>query len=271
MARARLLVVSDTHLSARSPEGDANWDAILTYVDAQPVDLVVHLGDLSLDGAHDPDDLVHARKQLDHLPVPWIALPGNHDVGDNPGGTDPPIGVEGLRRWEADVGVDHWAHSLAGWTLIGVNAQLFDSGLTAEAEQWRWLGECVDGRPTVFFTHKPMFAGDTELRTAPAYRFVPESARARLEHHFLGRALPLVVSGHVHQYRTLAEPDRTHVWAPTAWAVIPEHIQRTVGLKRCGVLLVELGPDGRADAQLVEPPGLRQLTVGVDTPDFYGH
>jgi hypothetical protein len=29
-------------------------------------------------------DLRHGRAQLDRLSAPWRAVPGNHDIGDNP-------------------------------------------------------------------------------------------------------------------------------------------------------------------------------------------
>ncbi|HJY57686.1 MAG TPA: metallophosphoesterase, partial [Streptosporangiaceae bacterium] len=84
MAAARVILVSDTHLSASAPQAQANWDAVVSYVGACAPDLVIHLGDLSFDGAGYAADLRHGRAQLDRLPVAWHAVPGNHDIGDNP-------------------------------------------------------------------------------------------------------------------------------------------------------------------------------------------
>ena len=61
MAAARLILVSDTHLSASAPQAQANWDAVVAYVSACVPDLVIHLGDLSLDGAHNAADLRYGR------------------------------------------------------------------------------------------------------------------------------------------------------------------------------------------------------------------
>jgi predicted phosphodiesterase len=47
----RLVAVSDTHLSSRAPEGLANWAAVVRDVAATNADLIVHLGDVTLDGA----------------------------------------------------------------------------------------------------------------------------------------------------------------------------------------------------------------------------
>ena len=52
--------------------------AVVSYVGACAPDLVIHLGDLSLDGAGNAADLRHGRIQLDRLPVAWHAVPGNH-------------------------------------------------------------------------------------------------------------------------------------------------------------------------------------------------
>jgi 3',5'-cyclic AMP phosphodiesterase CpdA len=65
----RVILVSDTHLSPAAPEAEANWDAVLRYVEANVPDVVIHLGDLTLDGAHNAGDLHYGRRQLDRLPV----------------------------------------------------------------------------------------------------------------------------------------------------------------------------------------------------------
>src|ERR1700761_4583227 len=95
----RVIFVSDTHMSPDVPEAQANWAAVVAYIAAENPGLVVHLGDLSLDGARNPADLEHARRQLELLPVPWRAVPGNHDVGDNPlPGMPDSLAVDDARR-----------------------------------------------------------------------------------------------------------------------------------------------------------------------------
>ena len=74
MAAARVILVSDSHLSASAPQAQANWDAVVAYVGACQPDLVVHLGDLSLDGARDATGLRHGLEQLTltvDLPDPY--------------------------------------------------------------------------------------------------------------------------------------------------------------------------------------------------------
>jgi 3',5'-cyclic AMP phosphodiesterase CpdA len=239
-------------------------------------DVVLHVGDLTLDGMNDAGELRRARSLLDRLPVPWHAVPGNHDVGDNPvtqHANGPTITLERHERWLDAMGADHWALARAGWTLIGLNAQLFGSGLAAEAAQWSWLSGQLElmpaGRPTVLVMHKPLSASEHELAAAPPYRFVPQPARRRLERALDGRAMPLVVSGHVHQFRVLEIRGRRHVWAPTSWAVLPDRVQAPYGAKRCGIVALTLTADGGTHASLEEPAGMSQITLTHDIPDPY--
>jgi 3',5'-cyclic AMP phosphodiesterase CpdA len=278
----RVAVVSDSHLSARAPEAERNWSAVVDYVRATEPDLVVHVGDLSLDGERVADDLVYARTQLDRLPAPWLAVPGNHDIGDVPGLYGDPadaVDAERLRCWREVVGPDRWDAQVGGWRFVGVNAQLFGSGLPAEDEQWAWLearfaDDAAPGRTVphaVFITHKPLAATDDELAAAPRYRFVPAPARARVLSMLPRAHVGLVLSGHVHQYRSSAVGGTSHVWAPTTWTVLPEEMQPTIGVKRCGLVDVELAADGVVAHRLVEPPGLVQLSLGDEVPNPYAH
>ncbi len=78
--------------------------------------------------------------------------------------------------------------------------------------------------------------------------------------------MPLVLSGHVHQFRVLDLGARRHVWAPTTWAVLPDEMQASLGTKRCGIVSVTLGADRPPEATLVEPDGIGQHTLTVDVP-----
>lgn len=275
MAATRVILVSDSHLSASAPQAQANWDAVLSYVGACAPDLVIHLGDLCLDGAHDAADLRYGRDQLDRLPAPWRAVPGNHDIGDNPWpGARPGGAVDAARRqrWLDTVGADYWLLQAGGWTVLAVNAQLLGSGLEAEAEQWSWLEEQAArhrGQPVALVTHKPVTTDETELAAAPPYRFWPAPARARLARLFGAAPPALVLSGHVHQYRQLRLDGTDHLWAPTTWAVLPDHAQPTFGAKQCGITSLTLTAGTVRDQQLIEPPGLKQLTISIDLPNPY--
>jgi 3',5'-cyclic AMP phosphodiesterase CpdA len=276
MTAMRAILVSDTHLSPDAPEAETNWAAVVRHVAAAAPDVVLHLGDLSLDGARNADDLDYARRRLDLLPVPWHVVPGNHDVGDNPWpGAPDGSSVDDVRRqrWLDVVGSDHWSLTIGGWTLLAINAQLAGSGLAAEAEQWSWLAEQVSaigqGQRIALVSHKPLAAGEAELAAAPPYRFLPAPARGRLMEVFGGRSLALVISGHVHQYRQLELDGTGHLWAPTTWAVLPDDVQPVLGAKRCGIASVVFDTAMSPEATFAEPDGIIQLTVRTDIPDPY--
>jgi 3',5'-cyclic AMP phosphodiesterase CpdA len=201
-AVTRLTVVSDSHLSERAPEAAENWSAILRYVQLTRPDLVIHAGDLSLDGAHDGADLHYARSKLDQLTVPWLVVPGNHDVGDNPASSraDPEaIDADRRERWLEVVGPDRFAADCDGWRIIAINAQLFGSRLPADDDQWDWLESemrQVSGANRVALVlHKPVAATDAEISAAPVYRFIPATARRRLAELRRARPINLVLNG----------------------------------------------------------------------------
>jgi predicted phosphodiesterase len=276
MTATRAILVSDTHLSPDAPEAQANWAAVVRYVTAAAPDFVIHLGDLSLDGARNAGDLDYARRQLDLLPVPWHVVPGNHDVGDNPwpGAPDGSSVDDGRRqRWLDVVGPDRWSLTIDGWTLLAINAQLAGSGLAAEAQQWSWLADqvsaCGEGQRIGLVSHKPLTAEEAELAAAPPYRFLPGLARGRLTDIFGGRSPALAISGHVHQYRQLELDGTDHLWAPTTWAVLPDDVQPRLGAKRCGIAAVVFDSAEHPEATFAEPAGIVQLTVRTDIPDPY--
>src|SRR5262249_43387153 len=175
-------------------------------------------------------DLTDPRRQLERLPAPWRAIPGNHDIGDNPWPGQPDgesVSDDRRGRWLATIGPDWWAERMDGWSVVAVNAQLFESGLAAESDQREWLDDQLDNAdvPLLFVTHKPVTGPVDELATAPPYRFLPPDTRAWLRDRLDRARVPMVVSGHVHQYRVLDLEGRRHAWAPTTWAVLPEHVQ----------------------------------------------
>ena len=265
-----MILVSDTHLSPSAPEAQANWEAVLRHVATAAPDIVIHVGDLTQAGAHDPGQLDHARRQLDRLPVPWRTVPGNHDIGDNPWPGVPDgsaVDAERRQRWLDVIGADHWSLPLNGWTLLAINAQLLGSGLEAEASQWSWLEEQASelgaDQQIALVTHKPVTSTAAEVASSPPYRFLPPSDRDRLAD--LVKA-PLVISGHVHQHRLLHLDGTDHLWVPTTWAVLPDEMQPVLGAKRSGIVSLELASGSRPQPEFIEPSGLAQLTLTRDLP-----
>jgi 3',5'-cyclic-AMP phosphodiesterase len=265
----RILQVSDSHLSPAAPYSGENWQAVLDYVDAEAPDLVIHTGDLTMNGADDVEDLRHARRQLDRLSVPWLALPGNHDIGDF-GETDQPVNDARRRRYSDVFGEANWSTVIDGWHLVGIDIQTLLSDLPEAEHLWSWLQEELhETAPTAMFTHRPFRPWDAGEADDPN-RYVTEPSRSRLTALATRSNVRLIATGHVHQWRIVAD-DCSHVWAPSAWATIPDSVQPLIGTKVVGVVEHDLHPTGAVTSTLIRPPRIAQVTIGESFDSPYSH
>jgi 3',5'-cyclic-AMP phosphodiesterase len=262
----RVVQISDTHLSRRRSWFVPNFRAMVGIIsDLRPA-LVVNTGDISFDGADLEDDLAFARSCHAEFDVPLRSIPGNHDVGDNPSGSDSAqvITEPRLLRYRRYFGEDYWLLETRPWLLIGLNVELFGSGLKAEAEQWAFLESAArraSARPIALFVHKPLCHEDPD-ETDVNHRYVPPEPRRRLL-DLVGANLRVVASGHVHQHRRRRIGDVDHCWAPSTAFILPDRRQPRLGTKHVGY--VEYAFDGdRVDIRVVEPPEL----TNHDLDDF---
>lgn len=273
MSSFRVIQVSDTHLSREKPWFVPNFEAVRRIVAARGPDLVVNTGDISLDGANREDDLAFARECHAALGAGFRAIPGNHDVGDNPArATEEQLITEDRRtRYRRHFGDDAWLVDAVSWVLVGVNAQLFGSGLPAEDAQWTFLasvlGRAAD-RPVALFVHKPLFKDDP-AEAEVSHRCVTPEPRRRLAQLLRGADVRLVASGHLHQHRRVRVNGVEHCWAPSTAYVLPDRKQPRMGEKRVGYVEYTFHRD-RVDVAIVEPPELSNHSLD-DFPLAYGH
>lgn len=267
----RLALISDTHLAPVADAFNANAEAAIDWIEDWRPDAVIHLGDVTADGAEDPDQFAHARRVLSRLSAPLYCLPGNHDVGDCPSvgaAKEPPFSSRRLAQFRAALGADQWWFARDGWTLIGLNSQLFASGDPEEALQAEWLeNELAAARgPVAIFLHKPLVLERHE-DTPDHPRFAPTDARRRLTWLLADRPA-LVVSGHVHQHRRRRIGAADHLWAPSTAFLIPDSVQPRLGDKQVGLLTLELTPDGGWRVEMVRPSAMVAHDV-LDHPEVY--
>ena len=269
----RIAQISDTHLSEAKPYFVDNFVRIGEALRAAKPDLVVNTGDISLDGASDERDLAASRLLHDALGLPLRFLPGNHDLGESqavPSFGEPPIDSERRARYVKHFGPDWWCFDVPGWRVLGVNALLLGSNLPEAAQQEMAIVREMDGlglRSLALFLHKPLFdqaADESEIKCL----FLDPEARRRLRER-LGVVPALVVSGHVHQYRSSDADGSHHVWGPSTAFVVPDRIQPIYGAKKVGYVEHTLRPDGTHDSRLVEVPGVSTLNL-ADFPQVYG-
>ena len=246
----RILLITDSHLANGALDFVANWHAAASYAKRSAIDLTIHLGDISLDAINTWPQLHEARVLVDAWPTPMRLIPGNHDIGDNPGTRDAPehewLSEASRARYLALFGEDRWAIDAEGWRLIAFDAQLLGSGMPEEAEQWDWLAsefKNAAGKPIVVLLHKPLFenpATDSDHHM----RYVPHAARDRLLVLIARADVRLVLCGHAHQYLDRTIDGVRHVWLPSSAFIIPDPHQTRFGEKIVGVGVLELGRDG---------------------------
>jgi 3',5'-cyclic AMP phosphodiesterase CpdA len=263
----RIIVLSDVHLSPTYGFFWQNWCIARDFANAAEAEAVILNGDLTINGADSDAEVAFAAGALKGLRAQVLALPGNHDVGDEPPGQDPEqiINAERLARWDRLFGIDRWIREAGSWVLIGLNAQLFGSGLDREHEQRRWLDAqliAAERRPLALFVHKPLFIEQPSEDCATASCMVP-TARAGLLSSLERANVRLVVSGHLHEHRERMLGGTRHVWAPAVAFAAPD---RHGGDGTCGLLAIDFSGD-TFEIAVEKPSGL----VSHDLAAIKGH
>ncbi len=148
-------VVTDTHLNQGETECNSPFEVnklangrmrhVVRDLNSRVVDFVIHLGDLLHPVPAIPHLYERAAKcfkdQMADLRHKLYVVPGNHDVGDKPVEWGP-AGVvrdEFLALWDEHFGPNYQAFSHGDCHFVLMDAQIVNSGLTAEAEQKAWL------------------------------------------------------------------------------------------------------------------------------------
>lgn len=266
MSQKKLIHISDLHLSQTRAYTYANWSAVLDYVNRTQPDLLINTGDFVLEEPDDVDDLAFGREQMEHLTVPWKALPGDHDMGGGP----PQPRLRPEVPWLEHYGItearrqhylslfenDRWALPFGDWYLIGFNDLMLESGFAAEDTQWQYLADQLreaGNRPVALFMHKPPCV--VSLREdAYVTSAIPARARRRLLHMIEGTNVRLICAGHLHVYRTFHTLGISVVVAPTIRRGEDDYVSG-IGLDVNGI--VEYNFDGEGvEFRLVEPPGV---------------
>jgi 3',5'-cyclic AMP phosphodiesterase CpdA len=168
---------------------DARSTAIVNHAIEQinrteQIRFTVVLGDLTGNGKL--SELNLAKKSLDRLKMPYLALPGNHDVE--------PRASNVYGNMERVFGKIQWRREEDDWVFIGLNSCENDSSdVTIPPERTEWLQKQLrhvkPKQPIALFAHHP---------------FNPHTKQYRIKNAdevlglFSGHNLKLVASGHWH-------------------------------------------------------------------------
>lgn len=266
----RIAQLSDAHLSPREPRFEGNFDRVAEAVRAARPDLVVATGDLSLDGADAEEDLRHARARHEAIGVELLAIPGNHDIGDDAGlGGRQPVNGERVARWCRVFGATGFVRDVPGWRLIGLDTQSL--GMPVSAPQWAMLEEALatrGSRRVALFLHKPLTEERLDDMAVNYWPLLP-APRARLLALFGAERPAFVASGHIHQHREHRNDGLLQLWAPAIGFIVGDAWQATIGRKTLGWVEHVLHADGRSEHRLHEPAGLVRHDIG-EMPEVYG-
>lgn len=251
-----VLQVSDSHLSRSHAYFQDNFEACLAYIAQEQPDLVVVSGDVAFNGPDVADDVAFGREQLARIECQWVAIPGNHDVGepgDNPR-LGQPVNQGRLAQWHQHFGDDRFCVDLGGWRLLGINSELLGSGLDAEAEQWEFVDASLAAakdRSIGFFLHKPMFINDAESMQLTGKCLFPEP-RKRLLQSLSGAPTRFVASGHVHCYHHSSYRELDIVWAPSTAFIDPNRDMSVPIVNRAGLIKWQFEGQ-RCSHELIQP------------------
>ncbi|HLY45304.1 MAG TPA: metallophosphoesterase [Stellaceae bacterium] len=266
----RLIQISDTHLSPHKSHFTVNWAPLAAWISAERPQLVIHTGDVTIDGADSEADLQHCAGLLNQLGVPFRAVPGNHDVGDA-NHRHQPVNAERVARWIRHFGRDRWFEDIEGWRLIGLDAMLMGSGEPDEDVQLAWLQSVMDaakGRRFAWFLHRPLFIENPDEGDTGYWSVRPGARRELLA---LGRRhrVALIASGHLHQARDFTHRGTRYIWGPSAaFLGGPGILPPMPGDKRLGAVRYEfLGRQCRA--AIVEVPGLTEHWIDDVIEEVY--
>ncbi|MBK0419454.1 metallophosphoesterase [Leucobacter sp. CSA1] len=248
----RIIQISDTHISQLGGTTNENAEKAIELVSELEPDLVVHTGDVTILDPDEDDDRVAAKAILSRIEAPLRVLPGNHDIGEP--GADPfggkSVTSERVAAFRAHFGEDRFVDEVGEWTVVGFNSELFGSGLPEEEDQWAWLEslpERLGGRPTLIFSHKPVWAHAPEYQTPKVSldaAVLPrlEAILSRIDARGFG-------SGHLHHYALTAAPSRPSAVAvsapPTAFVHRSAEMARVTGpgMNQLGVVSYEIEGD----------------------------
>ncbi len=257
MSSATVVLVSDSHLGRNHAYFQDNWEAFLTEMEILKPDLIIHGGDVSFNGPDVPDDLRYAREQIARLRVPWVAIPGNHDIGEP--GNNPrlkqPVTAARLAVWHEVFGADRHVLDVAGWRLVLLNSELLGSGMAEERAQWEMLAEALagaEGRPLGLILHKPLFQM-TPDEAEPNGSCVHPGPRRPVLALAREHGVRFIASGHLHTWRRFDFDGTDFVWAPTTAFITPGRFADAGGIARVGYTVWHFDGDSYS-VDYVQPP-----------------
>ncbi|TPL90516.1 metallophosphoesterase [Mesorhizobium sp. B2-3-13] len=266
----KIVQITDTHFSPSKPHFNGNWEPLAAWIAQSGADLVIHTGDLSVDGADKDADISFCMELMREISVPMLLVPGNHDVGHLPGSLQP-VNAERLERWHRLVGPDYWMEDAGNWRFIGLDSLLMGFDDAEEEAQFEWLRTVLEsrgGRRIALFAHKPLFIdepgeGDT------GYWSVRPTQRQRLYDLIGCHDVALFASGHLHRAWQGKYESTALVWGPSAAFVVGDMERDMPGERLLGAVVHEFGDT--VTSEIVAIPGMSVHVLDDVVEEVYPH
>ncbi|CDN52318.1 metallophosphoesterase family protein [Neorhizobium galegae] len=264
----KIIQITDTHFSPEKPHFNGNWAPLLNWIEDTRADLIIHTGDLTVDGADKPGDITFCLDLMRQTSIPMLILPGNHDVGHLPG-SEQPVNAERLKRWRDLVGEDRWFEDTNGWRFIGLNSLLLGHEDDEEEAQFEWLRETLEerrGRRIALFAHKPLFV-DEPHEGDTGYWSVRPAQRKRLYDLIAAHDVALFASGHLHWAWQGRFENTALTWGPSAAFILDKLVREMPGERLVGAVVHEFG-DG-VESEIVAVPGMTAYVLDEVIEEVY--
>lgn len=236
-------IVSDMHLApfdmgADRQQSDSNWpevraDRLQSVYDqlasGPKPEAILFGGDNANQPVSRPEFRRYAHEFMKKFEAiaPCQAVPGNHDVGSTAGWHhhDPNQLDEACEAFRLDWR-EWWTLEAAGFKIIGINSQIFGSGLEKEEEQTVWLKERLK-EPSqlvraVFF-HTPLYlkTPEDDFDEGSEQMCLKPPARSPLLDVLRECPPDLVITTHAHRYWT--ERQETWDWIGVSATALGQH------------------------------------------------
>ncbi|KAB1111238.1 metallophosphoesterase [Neorhizobium galegae] len=264
----KIIQITDTHFSPEKSHFNGNWAPLLTWIEDSRADLIIHTGDLTVDGADKPEDITFCMDLMRQVSVPMLIVPGNHDVGHLPGSAQP-VNAERLERWREFAGEDRWFHDAGEWRLVGLNSLLLGQENEEEEAQFEWLTKTLEGRNSrrlALFAHKPLFVDEPHEGDTGYWGARPKE-RARLFDLFAAHDVALFASGHLHWAWQGRHENIALTWGPSAAFIIDKLEREMPGERLIGAAVHTFGDDVRTE--IVAVPDMTAYVIDEVIDEVY--
>lgn len=248
----RILQISDLHImpAGQLINGSIDTAAALRHVLAGltrllpvigPVERLLISGDLTETGCKGAYD--HLREIMADAPLPWRAIPGNHDS------REAMRTFAALEGWMPDHGPINWREDLEDVTLLGLDTLVEGAAHGAVTDAaLAWLEATLRDlrhRPVLIFMHHPPV--DTGISEMDAIGLTPNPQFEGLLRDHDG---PLQVAcGHVHRMITGQFAGRPVTIAPGTSHAVGLDLRVDGGITfipgHCGAVLHDIGAEWR--------------------------